>query len=217
MTQEPEGGKEAAPRAGDRRGTERRRTDRRTPPPPWRSPPAFIGYGLAAGLLLFLLFGRGGGDERPDAGQVLTVPAQPSADPNLPAGAGSPTREAFGPAEFERLLAEGESSVGSMVRTELFCGSINQVNLREVDQINRSIAELADTGGRVPAAECRWGAEGRNQNFLLLIPPSMAERFASAPEVEQGFVRRRRVRAEVEWIGRSEALALRNAAVLRRM
>jgi hypothetical protein len=35
------------------------------------------------------------------------------------------------------------------------------------------------------------------------------------PEVERSFVRRREVSAEVEWIGRSEALALRNVAVLR--
>jgi hypothetical protein len=123
--------------------------------------------------------------------------------------------EASGAAGYERLLAEGEGAMGRRVRTELFCEPINPVQMRAQGTISASVAALADASGRVPGAECTWGRDGGVPDFLLLVPPELAAQFAAAPEVAQGFIRRRRVRAELEWIGRSEALALRNVGVLR--
>jgi hypothetical protein len=57
----------------------------------------------------------------------------------------------------------------------------------------------------------------RREDLLLLVPPARAEEFAAAPVVTDNFVQRRRVVAEVEWVGRSETLALRTAAVFQRM
>ena len=47
--------------------------------------------------------------------------------------------------------------------------------------------------------------------------PSNSRRCAKpfSPVVQDNFVERRRVTAEVEWVGRSEALALRTAGVFR--
>ena len=71
----------------------------------------------------------------------------------------------------------------------------------------------------MPGAVCKWGPSGevRREALLLLIPPALADEFAAAPEVTDNFVQRRRVVAEVEWVGRSETLALRTAAVFQRM
>jgi hypothetical protein len=143
--------------------------------------------------------------------------AGPAIDTTRPVAANAPVEDAYGTGGFERLLAAGEAAVGQRVRTTLFCDQIRSVGLRSGDGVtaNRSIAESADAARRVPAAECRWGPEGSAAEILLIVPPALAERFASMPEVERAFVRRREVSAEVEWIGRSEALALRNVAVLR--
>lgn len=203
-------------RDADRRSGDRRRTDRRFPTPLWRRPWAYAAYGVAGALLLMLVFGVfGGDDERRETGEVVTVMAPPPVDPNAPAAAGAPVQDAYGVGDFERLLAEGESAVGQRVRTQVFCEPIAPVTLRDVDAVVRSVAELADTNRRVPAAPCRWGATESAPEFLLLVPPALAERMAMAPEVTQGFIRRRRLDVEVEWIGRSEALSLRNVAVLR--
>ena len=67
----------------------------------------------------------------------------------------------------------------------------------------------------MPGAECKWGTGVDAPDLLLLVPAHLAPAFAAAPEVQQSFVSRRSVRAELEWIGRSEALALRNVGVLR--
>lgn len=214
-TDRPEDG--TAGRGGDRRQTDRRRTERRTPLPPWRRPWAFAGYGLVAGLVLFLLL-SGDDDPAPQMAQVETRTVGPAVDSTQPLGASAPVSDGYGTAGFERLLAAGEASVGQRVRTTLFCEPIRSVGLRTGDGVaaNRSVAESADAAGRVPAAECRWGDEGSTPpELLLIVPPAEAERFATMPEVDQGFVRRRQVSAEVEWIGRSEALALRNVGVLR--
>jgi hypothetical protein len=79
-----------------------------------------------------------------------------------------------------------------------------------------AVAALA-ANGRVPAAECKWGSanDPRREDFVLLVPPDLADRFASTPVVTDQFQRRRRISAEVEWLGRSEALALRPAGVFR--
>ena len=205
-------------RGGERRQNDRRRTDRRAPLPPWRRPWAYVGYGVGGALLLFIVLSlETDAGEDQTAPEVQTTSAGPAVDSTLPAGANAPLEDAYGAAGYERLVAEGEAAVGRRVRATMFCESIRSVGLRTGEGItaNRSVAETADAAGRVPAAECRWGEEATAPDLLLVVPPALAERFASAPEVEQSFVRRRRVQAEVEWIGRSESLALRNAAVLR--
>lgn len=204
-------------RQDDRRGGDRRALDRRLPVPAWRRPWAYAAYGVLGALLVVLLLtSLGGGEEESlETGEVVTVKAPPPVNPNAPAAAGAPPQDAYSVGDFERLLAEGERSEGLRVRTELFCDEISPTALRDVDAVNRAVAELADANRRVPAAECRWGPSATAPDFLLLVPPALAERFAAAPEVTQGFVARRKVAVELEWVGRSEALALRNAGVLR--
>jgi hypothetical protein len=94
---------------------------------------------------------------------------------------------------------------------------MQSVSLIAGSSISPSMAALADTRGQVPGAECRGGASADAPDLFLLVPPQLATDFAAAPEVEIGFMRRRRVAAEVEWIGRSEALALRIVGVLQGM
>jgi hypothetical protein len=205
-------------RDGDRRKRDRRKSDRRAPVPFWRQPWAFVAYGVLGALLLFVALGAlEDEEEAPIAGEVRTAPVAPAVNTGVPAGADLPVENAYTAADYARLVAEGSAAMGQRVRTELFCAPIRSVALSEVDQVNRAVAELVDAGGRVPAAECKWGrtSDAGGQDFLLLVPPELAERFAAAPEVVQGFVRRQRVRAEVEWIGRSDALALRTVGVLR--
>lgn len=203
-------------REDGRRQNERRRGDRRFPVPWWRRPWAYAVYGVAGALLIVLLIGSMGDDEEvQEAGEVVTVKAPPAVDPNAPPAADAPPQDAYTVGDFERLLAEGERMAGQRVRAELFCEPIAPITLRDVEAVNRAVAELADANRRVPAAACKWGASASAPDFILLVPPALAERFAAAPEVTQGFIRRRRVRVELEWVGRSEALALRNVGVLR--
>lgn len=203
-------------RDDDRRGGDRRASDRRLPVPAWRRPWAYAAYGVAGALLVVLLLTSLGGEEESlETGEVVTVKAPPPVDPNAPAAAGAPPQDAYSVGDFERLLAEGERSEGLRVRTELFCNEISPTALRDVEAVNRAVAALADANRRVPAAECRWGPSATAPDFLLLVPSALAERFAAAPEVRQGFVSRRKVAVELEWVGRSEALALRNVGVLR--
>lgn len=191
--------------------------DRRFPVPLWRRPWALVAYGVLGALLLVLLFNLGGEEEEAPAAQldVTTAAAPPVVDPAAPPAAGAAPRDAFGVGDYERLLAEGDAARGQLVRTLLYCQGTTQVALRDVDRVSRSVAGLADAQRRVPAAECRWSADENAPEFLLLVPPALASRFAAMPEVEQGFIRRRRVPAELEWVGTSEALALRTAGVLR--
>jgi hypothetical protein len=207
-------------RAGDRRGADRRRADRRrddrrAPVHLWRRPAAFVAYGVVGALFLVLILRGLGGpveDPGPDgAGDRRQAEAFPPA--SLPVS--GPTREAFTVAQYERLLAEGDAAAGEIVRTELFCGSLSPTSIRETERTYPALLQLADSEARVAAAECRWSAQARTSDFLLVVPPDLAEEFARAPEVELNFVRRRRINAHVEWIGRSDALALRNAGVLR--
>jgi hypothetical protein len=204
-------------RAGDRRGNERRRLDRRTPPPPWRRPWALVAYGLAAGMILVLSLGGfpGTRDEPRDPPIVERRPGDaPPAE--SAAAAATPPQAAFGAAGFERLTLEGATALGRRVRTELFCEQPRSYQVRDGVPIEPVIASLA-SGGRVPAAECKWGGAGdpRREDFVLLVPPDLADQFASAPAVTDEYQRRRRVVAVVEWLGRSEALALRAAGVFR--
>jgi len=207
---------------GDRRRQDRRRDERRTPPPPWRRPWAFLLYGVALAVTVVVFTGvlRSGDDE-----VVTEAPADlpPAGTARVPAPAPPPpegvAEEARAHADFERLIAEGGAARGRLVRVELYCGSISPVAVRQIPDEERALAALSDDEARIPAAECKWGAgraEGRREDLILVIPPHFVDAFAQAPMVEDGFVRRRRIVADIEWIGRSEALALRTAGILRR-
>lgn len=201
-------------RAKDRRKSDRRQEGRRAPPPPWRRPSAFVAYGVVVTLVLVALLT--GEDESVaefpgGSGPGSTAVA---ASPIPQAAPGSTIRQAFSVAEFERLVAEGDAAVGAIVQAELFCGSIAPMALRQIEGIDPALSALADADNRVPAAECRWSREARSSDFLLVVPPDLAVEFASGPEVELNFVRRRRVAADVYWLGRSEGLALRMAGIL---
>lgn len=215
--QPPEQESQPSGRGGDRRRKDRRRQDRRTPLPLWRQPWAFVVYGVVGAFLVVLLLTRGD-DPRREAtpAAVGTQAALPEIDTSA-AGAAAPVADAYGSGGHASLLAEGSAAAGRRVRAELFCEEMRQVALRTGSNItvSASVAENADAEGRVAATECRWGSEVSAPTVLLVVPAALAAQFASTPEVEQSFVRRRRVAGEVEWIGRSEALALRTAAVLR--
>jgi hypothetical protein len=228
MTPDTEGGEGARaadqrqgdPRQADRRANDRRNLDRRAPPPWWRRPWALVSYGVLGALLVVALFRGGGGDDEPNEEVVAAAPAAPPAQQTPPPAAGAPAQDAFRAADFEALSIQGAAAQGRRVRTQLYCGAPSPIALREqVQQVEAAVVALRDTQGRVPAAECQWGGQGeeRRQEFLLLIPPELAEAFAAQPVTTDEFVERRRVVAEVEWIGRSPALSLRTAGVLRRV
>jgi hypothetical protein len=209
-----------AARAGDRRGNERRRVERRAPVPVWRRPWALVSYGVVGALALVLLLDIGGGDDEPLPRDEALVEKQSAGKteveaPNPQAAAAGP-EDAYGSAGFERLVVEGEAAAGKVVRTELYCEAVQNFTVIGGHTAPPSVATLIQEG-RVPAARCRWGnpSEPRREEFLLLVPPALADQFASAAVVQDNFVERRRVTAEVEWVGRSEALALRTGGVFR--
>lgn len=208
---------------GDRRDVERRRndrrqTDRRLPVPAWRKPWALVAYGVLGALALVLLIGAltsDGTDEQP--GEVVTAPA-PEPAVALPPAATSAPIEGLRDADYDRLVLAGEEAAGRRVRTELFCDTPRPVTLQEVEQLEAAIAALRDPAGEVRGADCKWGPGGTGasrKEFVLLVPSDMATAFSNQPMVTDNFVQRRRIRGEVEWIGRSRALALRTAGVLR--
>ncbi|HEU4559919.1 MAG TPA: hypothetical protein VFS20_18870 [Longimicrobium sp.] len=209
-------------RGTDRRGVERRRTDRRAPPPPWRRPPAFAAYGAVAMGLVALMV-RGCGDDDPagpaaKAGPVAPAPAVVATAPP-PAQTPPVVEAALTTADFERLTVEGPRAVGRVVRAQLFCDPPTRVALMVgVDTVEAAIAPLVDRATqRVPGAECKWGQQDdpRREDFLLLIPPELAAEFASQPVTLDGYIRRRRLLANVEWIGRSRALSLQTVGIFR--
>ncbi|MBW3628150.1 MAG: hypothetical protein KY464_02520 [Gemmatimonadetes bacterium] len=202
-------------RGADRRGDDRRRPDRRAPRPLWKRPWAYALYGVVGTFLVVMIFRSSGEDEAPAMGEVTTAPIAPAVDTTASPAAAAPPREALGTGEYERLLAQGDAASGQRVITQLYCEPVNSISMSVETAVSKSVAAVADVNGRVPGAECKWGAAVDAPDLLLLVPPDLAPAFAGAPEVQQSFVRRRSVRAEVEWIGRSDALALRNVAVLR--
>jgi hypothetical protein len=127
----------------------------------------------------------------------------------------APTRDAYTVGDYERLMAEGEAAVGQVVSAELYCGPLSPISMRPADRPTPVLTALADEQGRVAGAECRWTRDDRSATFLLIVPPHLAEDFAHMPEEEINFIRQRVVPANVEWLGRSDALALRIAGVLR--
>jgi hypothetical protein len=221
MSQQSQEDRPQAARAGDRRGNERRRLERRAPPPPWRRPWALVAYGVVGALALVMLINGLSGDdeeaprdetlvERPAEGGTTVAPANPQATAAGP-------EDAYGTAGFERLVVEGEGAVGKIVRAELFCEAPQDFTIIAGHTAPRSVASLIQNG-RVQGSVCKWGPTGepRREDLLLLVPPAQAEEFAAAPVVNDNFVERRRVVAEMEWVGRSETLALRTAAVFHR-
>lgn len=223
MSQQTGEGPQHAPRAGDRRGTDRRRVERRSPPPPWRRPWALVAYGVAGTLALVLLVNAMDDDEPAAPRDETLVERQAEGatqvEPTDPAVVAAGPEDAYGTAGFERLVVAGEGAVGKVVRTELFCAPPQNFTIVAGHTAPRSVASLIQ-GGQVPAALCKWGPTGepRREDLLLLVPPGpLGDEFAAAPVVSDNFVERRRVVAEVEWVGSSETLALRTAAVLRRM
>lgn len=209
-----------AARAGDRRGNDRRRVERRAPLPMWRRPWALVSYGVLGALALVLLLNGLGGDDAPAARDEALVEKQATGGtevaPANPQAAAAGPEDAYGSAGFERLVVEGEAAVGKTVRAELYCEAVQNFTIIAGHTAPRSVASLIQEG-RVPAARCRWGSpsEPRREEFLLLVPPALKDEFASAPVVQDNFVERRRVTGEVEWVGRSETLALRTAGVFR--
>lgn len=207
-------------RRGDRRGGDRRRVERRSPPPWWRTPWALVGYGvLGALLLVWTVSSIGGDDDSPPVTGTLqpAAPAPAPASGPVSAAPAAPARDAYGAAGFEQMVVRGEQAVGKRVHTELFCEAPRPVAARRLDPPAPAVEALMDPQSQVPAAECLWGAQSdpRREEFVLLVPPELADDFAAAPLVNDNFIRRRRIRADVEWLGRSPALALRIAGVLR--
>ena len=205
-------------RGPDRRGDDRRRPERRAPAPIWRRPWAFAVYGVL-GAFAIVVLSRLLEEDEPTTitGEVTTAAVAPAVDTTSLPAADAPPREAMGVGEYERLVAQGEAAAGQRVITQLYCESVKSISMDSEAPVIESLAALADSKHQVPGAACKWGAGVDAPDLLLLVPPDLATAFAAAPEVQQSFVSRRSVRAELEWIGRSEALALRNVGVLRRM
>jgi hypothetical protein len=201
-------------RREDRRQAGHRSESRRPPPPLWRRPAALVAYGALAVLAVFLILQPADSDgvaddESQGADSVATASGR------LASATYDATREAFTLAQYEGLIAEGVDAVGEIVRTELYCGSISLIATSEIETPTSVLAPLKDAEGRVAGADCRWSQEARTSDFLLVVPADLAEDFARAPEVDLDFVRRRVIPADVEWLGRTEALSLRTAGVLR--
>ncbi len=171
---------------------------------------------------MLLWSGMSGDDEpRPadDAPMVTRGPGEPSVAPPAEGtvkNANAPVEAAFGAAGFERLVLQGPSAIGKTVKAELYCAQPTSYQVRTNVDAEPPVAALA-ANGRIPAAECKWGGanDPRREDFLLLVPPDLADDFAATPVTNDNFQRRRRLIANVEWLGRSQALELRTAGVFR--
>lgn len=163
--------------------------------------------------MVLLWRGLSGDSEEPKLAAIQEPPARPDVVDSTVSV--TPTRDAYTLGDYERLMAEGQAVVGQVVRAELYCGPINPISMRQADAPTPVLTALADENGRVAGAECRWTRNDRSATFLLIVPPYLAEEFAQMPEEEINFIRQRVVPANVEWLGRSDALSLRIAGVLR--
>jgi hypothetical protein len=181
-----------------------------------------VSYGVLGALALVGLFGAMREKPEPVLTGTLTpapVPgAPPAPTPDSSRTPAAPPQEASDTRGFERLVIEGQAAVGRRVRTELYCDAPSPVALTPParGEPEPAVAALA-VSGRVPGALCKWGRhdDPRREDFLLLVPPGLASTFAGAPLVNDDFVQRRHLFAEVEWIGRSPSLALRTVGILR--
>ena len=212
------------PRDSDRRGNDRRNVERRAPLPLWRRPWAYAAYGVLGALVLMLLWSGMSGDDdtgpSDDAPMVTREPGAPGValpvEGTRPHPANEPIEAAFGAAGFERLVLQGPAAIGKTVKAELYCEQPTSFQVRTNVDAEAPVAALA-ANGRIPAAECKWGGanDPRRENFLLLVPPDLADDFATTPVINDDFQRRRRLVANVECVGRSQALELRTAGVFR--
>ncbi|HET7234741.1 MAG TPA: hypothetical protein VFJ16_32305 [Longimicrobium sp.] len=173
-------------------------------------------------VLLLVLMMRGcGNDDTPATGRTAgpIAPAPPAIDTAPSPRRTGAVEPALTTADFERLTLEGPRAVGRVVRAQLFCDAPTPVALMAgVDTVEAAIAPLVDRQAqRVPAAECKWGQQDdpRREDFLLLVPPDLANQFAAQPVILDGYIRRRRLLANVEWIGRSRALSLQTVGIFR--
>jgi hypothetical protein len=221
MAEPPKNDPGSEPRERRDRDRDRRAVDRRSPAGRSAGPSRVNRwlYAVAAvlGLAVVVLLLRGGGADTPERDlqpeELGRASPMPVADTLPPPGGDLPTTVAA-TGDYERLVAEGEGAAGRRVVVQLYCEAVTSVSLRVEVQVSASVAALADAAGRVPAARCRWGRPGEGPDFLLLVPPELATEFGNAPLIEESFVRRKSIRGEIEWIGRSDALALRTAGVL---
>ncbi|HEX6751335.1 MAG TPA: hypothetical protein VF092_28850 [Longimicrobium sp.] len=168
-------------------------------------------------LLLFLVF-RGGGSNEPSGPVAPIRPAPPPLDTTHTPRQGGRVEQAMTTGDFERLTLEGDRAVGRIVQAQLYCEAPAQVAIESTDSVEAPIAAIADSAtNRVSAADCKWGAQDdpRREDFLLLVPVQLADEFSRQPVALDGFVRRRRLIANVEWIGRSRALALQSVGIFR--
>jgi hypothetical protein len=180
-----------------------------------------VAYGVLGTLLLVSIIRGLGDDESPGqvpagGGEVVSAPAPvPTRESPVRATAPEPAQTT---ADFERLTIEGDRARGRLVVAQLWCETPVPVAVN-ADTIESAVAVLVDTTGgqSVPGARCKWGGrdDPRRGDFILLVPPTLATQFASAPVVMDGYVRRRRLIAQVEWIGKSRALALSTVGVFK--
>src|SRR5690606_3845554 len=129
----------------------------------------------------------------------LAAEEDPYVPPTVSPGA---ARDAYSADDLEALIAEGNDAVGQVVRTDLFCGPISSIAVRDVEEGHEALKALTSADGRIAAAECRWSREAGSSDLTLVVPPALVEAFTGAPEEELNFVRRRRIPAQLEWLGR---------------
>lgn len=211
-------------RRRDRRDSGRRRDEPAGRPKRRRRAVAGILLGLAAGAVLLSVSRRPRPSPLPSvdpdtlwSGEIYTVRPDSADAARADSAARDSLRRALEGAEFEELLSAGAAARGLLVAAELLCGPVLRVRLLEDEAPYPALVALADTAGRVAAAECEWVDPGadRGPDFLLVIPPERIEAVEAIPEVPVRFVRRRRLPARLEWIGASRALALRPSGILR--
>jgi hypothetical protein len=173
--------------------------------------------GVLALVLAFRGCGRDGNAPVDATGPIAPAPAPIATTPVTPRN--GPVEQALRTADFERLTLQGEQARGRIVPAQLYCDAPTPVALSaSTDTVEAAIAPLVDrAASRVPAATCLWGAQDdpRREEFLLLVPPELASQFTSEPVTLDGYVRRRKVIANVEWIGKSRALSLQTVGIFR--
>lgn len=212
----------------DRRRHDRRRSDPRGYPPARRrarrAAAGVLLLGLAAGGLLLLASRRSRPSSVPSAdldtlrtGEIHTVDPDPADSARADSAARDSLRRALEGAGFDELITAGGAARGLLVTAELICGPVRRVRLLEQEVPYPPLTALADSAGRVAAADCEWVDPGadRGPDLRLVIPPERIEAVESVPEIPVRYLARRRFRARLEWLGESRSLALRPGGILR--